>query len=128
VGLERSGDGRTAETFTLDEGVRLAGFLVEMTILTQTFIAGLRGAGGPVHLAAVTREGLSWVQRPEAGEGKIQRREILDAPAGVTSAPPDGIGAGELHHAAVTSATLSPCSSAVSRQRSSSAVLRSSPL
>jgi hypothetical protein len=83
----------TQDTFTTAEAVRFAGFLVEMTLLAQTFIAGLRGAGGPVHLATITREGLRWVQRPEAPEAQVEWHEIRDASPAVTSAPADGIAA-----------------------------------
>ena len=67
--------------------------LIETTIGAQRFIEGICSLGGTVHLAATTRDGLRWVQPPQAGETKIEWHEIPDVVPAVTEAPADRIGA-----------------------------------
>ncbi len=48
----------------LQDCVDLATFLVRTTIAAQEFAVGVRGVGGPIDVAYITRtEGLKWVQR-----------------------------------------------------------------
>ena len=62
-------------TLMAQRGIDLATFLIRSTILAQSVAIGVRGVGGPIDVAVITREkGLKFVQRKEirgeqAGEG-----------------------------------------------------------
>jgi len=49
----------------LQDVVDLAIFFVRTTITAQTLSFGLRGCGGPIDVATVTRSGLSFIQRKQ---------------------------------------------------------------
>ena len=80
-------------TFTLQESVDFATFLVRTTIDAQRFISGLRGVGGEINVATITAaDGFRFVQRKEPrGDAPLQWHNIGTADGGVTDSPPDGV-------------------------------------
>ena len=54
------------EVLPLQDCVDLATFLIRTTITAQNLAVGVRGVGGAIEVAAITRtEGLKWVQKKE---------------------------------------------------------------
>jgi len=50
----------------LQDCVNLATFLIRSTMAAQNLAVGVRGVGGPIDVATITREdGVSWLQRKE---------------------------------------------------------------
>jgi hypothetical protein len=63
-----------------------------MTADSQRFIAGLRGVGGPINVATITREGLRWVRRKEpTSDAEPRWLEVSDSKPAPTATPPDGV-------------------------------------
>ncbi len=59
----------------LQDHVNLALFFIETTIAAQTLTLGIRGCGGPIDVATITRrDGCKFVQRKEVKGGGLQRR------------------------------------------------------
>lgn len=64
------------QVLAIQDCVDLATFLVRTTMMAQSLAIGVRGVGGPIDVATVTRTaGLEYVQRKDI-RGEIRQREV----------------------------------------------------